>query len=103
LFFHLFIYSFIYLQLKNEDGLLLSQRSSKAAQTAERKLILVPLSFVLLRIWGTIRFFIFVESGPNKVPPANDWLLLLQVSKLKTKIRLYYIVYMKVNSDWLKR
>ncbi|XP_031567811.1 G-protein coupled receptor 157-like [Actinia tenebrosa] len=64
--------------LNNEEGLLLSERSSRAAQTAERKLILVPLSFILLRIWGTVRFFIFVVTGPNKVPPANNWLLVLQ-------------------------
>ena len=48
------------------------------AQKAERKLIFVPLLFVFLRVWGTIRFFLLIADGPDS--RSYDWLLILQVS-----------------------
>ena len=52
------------------------------AQKVERKLICIPLIFVFLRMWGTIRFFLLVAKGP-KYKSTSDLLLILQVSILK--------------------
>ncbi|XP_065842657.1 uncharacterized protein [Oscarella lobularis] len=39
--------------------------SYEAAQSANRKLTFVPIVFVLLRMWGTIRFFFIVFDAPK--------------------------------------
>lgn len=68
---------FVYLQLHKRDGLL-TQSTAVQAQKAERKLMCVPLIFVFLRIWGTIRFLLLVAKGPDYT--SDGWLLILQVS-----------------------
>ncbi|KAJ7336573.1 Basement membrane-specific heparan sulfate proteoglycan core protein [Desmophyllum pertusum] len=57
----------------------LTQRSVEVAKRAEYKLTFIPVVFILLRIWGTIRFFRFLADYPNN-PSALDWLVILQVS-----------------------
>ena len=46
------------------------------------KLTFIPMVFVLLRIWGTIRFFRFLYFHPEG-PPAIDFLVFLQVGTCK--------------------
>jgi len=65
------------LQLHHKSRVL-TQSTVVQAQKAERKLIFVPLIFVFLRIWGTIRFFLLIADGPDS--KSYDWLLILQVS-----------------------
>ncbi|XP_031567810.1 G-protein coupled receptor 157-like [Actinia tenebrosa] len=60
--------------------LLLDARSEKSVKITEVKLIIVPLIFISLHIWGTIRFFIFVQTGPTVSNPDTSWLLYFQVS-----------------------
>ena len=66
-------------QLTNKDGLF-TRSTIEQAQKAERKLICVPLIFVILRSWGTIRFLLLIAKGPNYKSQVDDWLLVLQVS-----------------------
>lgn len=58
---------------------LMSSQSVEIAQQGGKKLALVPVIFVALRIWGTIRFLIFAFSAdiPNIL---NEILTTLQVS-----------------------
>ena len=58
--------------------------SVEVLKKADRKLTFIPVLFILLRMWGTIRFFRFLaclpdclHSGPR---PAYRWLEILQVS-----------------------
>ena len=37
-----------------------SPQSIKAAKTTDRKLIFIPIMLVLLRIWGTVRYVLFI-------------------------------------------
>lgn len=62
----------------------LSSQSIDAAKAADKKLIFIPIVYILLRIWGTIRFFIFVTGHSEK----NGWkyLSLIQVCYLIWKI-----------------
>ena len=68
-----------YPQLTEKDGLF-SRSTKEQAQKAERKLICVPLIFVILRSWGTIRFLLLIAKGPDYKSQVDDWLLVLQVS-----------------------
>lgn len=43
----------------------MSQRTADAARHADKKLIIIPLLFILLRMWGTIRFFLYVAGKTN--------------------------------------
>ena len=58
--------------------------SVEVLKKADRKLTFIPVLFILLRMWGTIRFFRFLaclpdchHSGPQ---PAYRWLEILHVS-----------------------
>lgn len=66
-------------QLTKKDGLF-TRSTKEQAQKAERKLICVPLIFVILRSWGTIRFLLLIAKGPDYKSQVDDWLLVLQVS-----------------------
>ena len=68
-----------YPQLTKKDGLF-TRSTKEQAQKAERKLICVPLIFVILRSWGTIRFLLLIAKGPDYKSQVDDWLLVLQVS-----------------------
>ena len=46
----------------------MSMQSLQIAQQGRGKLALVPVIFVLLRIWGTTRFILFAVSA---TPPYN--------------------------------
>ena len=57
----------------------LTLRSIEAVKKADRKLMFIPIVFILLRIWGTIRFFRFLVYFPS-TPPLQEWLMILHVS-----------------------
>ena len=59
-------------------------RSVEVAKRADQKLILIPVVFILVHIWGTIRFFRFLAclpdcqyTGPSHALPV---LIILQVT-----------------------
>ena len=59
-------------------------RSVEVAKRADQKLILIPVVFILVHIWGTIRFFRFLaclpdcqNTGPSHALPV---LIILQVT-----------------------
>lgn len=76
------LYALIKRSMKKEicqRSTLLTKSTAAKAQTLERKLICIPLIFVMLRIWGTIRFFLLIAHGPNyEHNHSHDWLLILQ-------------------------
>ena len=59
-----------------------SGKTVRAVKDVDRKILLVPIMFFILRIWGTIRFFLYVthyhgnRSDFNNIDKA---LILLQV------------------------
>ena len=59
----------------------LTIRSIEVVRKADRKLMFIPVVFILLRIWGTIRFFRVWVYYPSKPSPI-EWLILLHVSTL---------------------
>lgn len=54
----------------------LTLKSVEVARKAELKLIFIPVVFILLRIWGTIRFIFFLAYHP-RYPHAQKWLIIL--------------------------
>jgi len=56
-----------------------SQISKEAALKMERKLTLVPVIFILVRIWGTTRFILYVSSPGRGMHKWEEVLLHLQV------------------------
>lgn len=64
-------------KLTKKDGLF-TRSTKEQAQKAERKLICVPLIFVILRSWGTIRFLLLIAKGPDYKSQVDDGLLVLQ-------------------------
>ena len=58
--------------------------SVEVLKKADRKLTFIPVLFILLRMWGTIRFFRFLACLPDchhlGPRPAYRWLEILQVS-----------------------
>lgn len=71
------LYALVKRSMKKERAGLLTYNDVMQAQKVERKLICIPLIFVFLRIWGTIRFFLLVAKGP-KYKSTSDLLLILQ-------------------------
>lgn len=53
----------------------LTLKSVEAAKKADLKLTFIPVVFIFLRIWGTIRFIRFWAYFPE--PVAHDWLIIL--------------------------
>lgn len=71
----------------NEDqvkgSLTLSSESSQAAIQGKRKLILAPVLYVLLRMWGTIRFIMFwSDDNIHAKGHLSEFLLTCHVSNL---------------------
>ena len=52
----------------------------KIAKIADRKLIFIPIMFILARIPGTVRFLLFLSNNTaRKLGPGSKALLSLQV------------------------
>ena len=64
-------------------GDFLTPTALEVIKRAERKLTFIPIVFILLRIWGTIRFFRFLYYHPED-PPAIEVLVFLHVSRIIT-------------------
>lgn len=62
----------------HEKNRVLTESTVVQAQKAERKLICVPLLFVFLRVWGTIRFLLMIVYAKNPDYESPVWLLILQ-------------------------
>lgn len=56
-------------------------KSVEVAKKADHKLTFIPVVFILLRIWGTIRFIRFLAYHPEE-PPVFEWLIILHVGAL---------------------
>ncbi|KAL9983834.1 hypothetical protein ACROYT_G006074 [Oculina patagonica] len=54
----------------------LTLRSVEVAKKADKKLMFIPVVFILLRIWGTIRFIRFLADYPED-PSVLEWLVIL--------------------------
>ena len=59
-----------------------------AAAKVDRKLVLVPALFILLRAWGTVRFFVDVVDRPSH-SLERPWLAYMQVSYAMINLFLY--------------
>jgi hypothetical protein len=57
---------------------LMSTQSVQIAEQGRGKLVLVPVIFVVLRIWGTIRFILFASSAHSPTV-FKDVMITLQV------------------------
>ena len=76
-------------------SLFLTVDSVEVVKKTDRKLTFIPVVFILLRIWGTIRFFRLLaclpkcqHTGPR---PAYTWLEILQVSMQPNKFTNLYL------------
>ena len=76
------------MQMHYQQGIpLLNPRAVEVAKKAERKFRFIPLVFIVLRIWGTTRFFLYayhclpLTSRPCDLKP-HLWLIVLHVSQL---------------------
>lgn len=58
-------------------GNLSKPKALELVKKADRKFTFIPMVFILLRIWGTIRFFRFLAYHPRD-PPLLEWLVLCQ-------------------------
>jgi len=43
-----------------------AKQAAEVARAADRKLLIIPILFIVLRLWGTIRFFMFIAGRFNK-------------------------------------
>jgi len=62
---------------QSQETRLLSNNTLEVLQQMDRKLIWVPVIFVFIRIWGTIRFFLQVGNTPESLAVANSVVLIL--------------------------
>lgn len=65
----------------SEAAQLITRKGAQAAHKADAKLLFVPLVFILIRIWGTTRFFLHVLDPENDQAPNLYPLAVLQVSR----------------------
>ncbi|XP_020910544.1 G-protein coupled receptor 157-like [Exaiptasia diaphana] len=66
----------------NSSTPILTTESLLAARKADRKFSMIPLIFIMLRMWGTLRFFFYIacfpecqNSGPTNLDPKVDFWL----------------------------
>lgn len=87
--FQLFVHSSVSLSSPQKHAALLEYRPilSRApalqpwTSTADKKLILIPVIFIILRIWSTVRFILTLCNSPAV---QNSVLVVLHVSTVKT-------------------
>ncbi|CAH3195451.1 unnamed protein product [Porites evermanni] len=79
----IYFYLLVILQIRREvrlgfipGGDFLTPKALEVIKRAERKLTFIPMVFIFLRIWGTIRFFRFLYYHPED-PPAIEVLVFL--------------------------
>ena len=59
-------------------------------KTADKKFFLIPIVYILLRVWGTVRFFQYVVKGADydMTDTLNLAIAILQVSKVINFVKL---------------
>lgn len=87
---------FIHSQRSNEDLDYLPFGIAEAMRKINTKVLFVPLVFLLLRIWGLVRFVLFIRKSPHAM---NTTLMALQVNKL---IYWNYCHMMGIYRGWVK-
>jgi len=77
---------------EEENTHLLQRHSLNAARYTDKKIVLIPLLFILLRIWGTIRFFLLLQS--DTLSYANQ-LNFFEIALLYLQVRIskIYVPY----------
>ena len=71
---------FLVFQVFHHQKQFTTAQSKECALKAEKRLTLVPVVFVLVRIWGTLRFIIYIAGGLNDTKAGwEKALLYLQV------------------------
>lgn len=71
---------FLVFQVYHHQKQFTSAQSKECALKAEKRLTLVPVIFVLCRIWGTVRFIIYIAGGLDDTKATwEKGLLYLQV------------------------
>lgn len=71
---------FLVFQVYHHQKQFMSAQSKECALRAEKRLTLVPVIFVLVRIWGTLRFLIYIAGALDETNEAWEIALLyLQV------------------------
>jgi len=77
---------------EEENTHLLQRHSLNAARYTDKKIVLIPLLFILLRIWGTIRFFLLLHS--DTLSYANQ-LNFFEIALLYLQVRIskIYVPY----------
>jgi len=71
---------FLGFQVYHDQKQFTSAQSRECALKAEKRLTLVPVIFVLVRIWGTLRFIIYIAGGLDDTKATwEKALLYLQV------------------------
>ena len=82
-----------------------SPKSIEAAKTTDRKLIFIPVMLVLFRIWGTVRYALFIYRSEDQngliqreISKTDKVLLCLQVNIQKTVIsfKIFIHIIMKI-------
>ena len=60
----------------------MSTQSIQIAESGVKKLVFVPVIFVFLRIWGTIRFFLLIIPRVDVPEKVDEVLGTLQVIRI---------------------
>lgn len=65
-----------------DSSSLLTQTTITAARNTDRKLMMIPLCLIVLRLWGTIRFFLYIfdddDYGKKEINTIETTLMFLQ-------------------------
>ena len=67
-----------------------SPLSNSLSSMADRKLTLIPIIFIVLRIWSTIRFILMLVDSPARQNPV---LVTLHVSSVTVELPLIMLIY----------
>ena len=67
-----------------------SPLSNSLSSMADRKLTLIPIIFIVLRIWSTIRFILMLVDSPVRQNPV---LVTLHVSSVTVELLLIMLIY----------
>jgi hypothetical protein len=78
------MYTNVFQMQRIEHTSLITTGAREAIKRSVKRLTLIPLIFFLLRIWGTMRFFLLILEVEMS-PLTNGVLMTLQVSRIHTR------------------
>ena len=88
----------LFFQVYHHQKQFSSPQSKESALKAEKRLTLVPVIFVLVRTWGTLRFIIYMSLGIEDTNKAwEKCLLYLQVRDQCMFLETAYLPLSKTN------